>query len=140
MRILQDITHILARAGAHEVLAGKILATHAHLDPLARLLKERFGLGDLVVGHAVGKVAAVALMPALPKAVIAQAAEALDKRQIFHCHCLSPLRDPQVQLKNVKSRLTAARSMVSCRASAPYVIGESHSCPAGVTCRTRGWG
>ncbi len=101
MRILKDIAHILARAGAHKVLAGKILAAHAHLDPLAGLLKKRLGLGGLLVGHTVSKVAAVALMPALLKAVIAQAAEAPDKRQIFHCHCLSPLRDPQVQLKNL---------------------------------------
>ena len=99
VRILKNIAHVLARAGAHKVLASKILAAHAHLDPLAGLLKERLGLGDLLVGHTVGEVAAVALVPALLKAVIAQATEALDKRQIFHCHCLSPLRDPRVQLK-----------------------------------------
>ena len=99
MRILQNIAHILARAGAHKVLAGEVLSAHAHLDPLAGLLKERLGLGDLFIGHAIGEVSTVALMPALLKAIVAQAAKALDERQIFHCHCLSPLRGPRAQLK-----------------------------------------
>ena len=85
--VASHVAHVLAGTRGDEVAASEVLATHAHLHPSARLVvKERARRLDLLVGHAVGEVATVTLVPALQPAVVAHAGKALDKAQHFHCH------------------------------------------------------
>ena len=78
-RVRLDVAEELAGAGGDEVLTGQIIGLHAHVDPLARLgVEVGTAGGDVLPGHAVGQVAAVALVPALQPAIVAHTDKALD--------------------------------------------------------------
>ena len=63
---------IRAGTGGDEIFPGQVISLNAHVDPLARgFVNERTACGNIFLGHAVGQVAAVALMPALQPAVVA---------------------------------------------------------------------
>ena len=84
-RVAFDVAHVLAAACSQEVGACQVLSRHAHLDPLARLgVEERTGRLDILFGHAVGEVAAVALVPALQPAVVAHAGKAAHEGQVLN--------------------------------------------------------
>src|SRR5699024_11900451 len=59
------IAEEFAGTGGDEVLAGQVIGLDPHLDPLPRgLVKPGAAGGHILPGHAVGQVAAVALVPA----------------------------------------------------------------------------
>ena len=71
-RVWLHIAEELAGTGGDEIFPGQVISLNAHVDPLARgFVKERTACGNIFLGHAVGQVAAVALMPALQPAVVA---------------------------------------------------------------------
>ena len=81
-----DIAEELAGAGRDEVLPCKVIGLNTHVDPLARLSVEVGAAGsDLLRRHAVGQVAAVALMPALQPAIVAHADKALHTGDFIDC-------------------------------------------------------
>ena len=74
-RIGLDIAEELAGASRDEVLTCEVIGLNAHVYPLTRLGIEVGAAGsDLRRRHAVGQVAAVALVPALQPAIVAHTA------------------------------------------------------------------
>ena len=77
----------LARAGGDEILPGQIIRLHPHVHPLPGLrVKEEAALCHFLFLHAVGQVAAVALVPALQPAIVAHPHKAFDNFNIQNTH------------------------------------------------------
>ena len=95
-----DVAEVLARTGGDEVLAREVVRLNAHVHPFAGGGAEvGAALRDFLVLHAVGEVAAVALVPALIPAVGAHADVAFDDVQIENAHdCLSSYPDKELFL------------------------------------------
>lgn len=71
LRRALDVLKELAAAGGDEVLARQVRRAHAHLNVGAVIGEVRLREGGLVLRHAVGQVASVALVPALLPAQLA---------------------------------------------------------------------
>ena len=95
-----DVAEVLARTGGDEVFAREVVRLNAHVHPFAGGCAEvGTALRDFLVLHAVGEVAAVALVPALIPAVGAHADVAFDDVQIENAHdCLSSYPDKELFL------------------------------------------
>ena len=95
-----DVAEVLARTGGDEVFAREVVRLNAHVHPFAGGGAEvGAALRDFLVLHAVGEVAAVALVPALIPAVGAHADVAFDDVQIENAHdCLSSYPDKELFL------------------------------------------
>ena len=65
-RVRLHVAEEFARTGGDEILASQIVCLHPHVHPLPGLrIKEGAALRHFLLLHAVGQVAAVALVPAL---------------------------------------------------------------------------
>ena len=91
-RVRLHVAEKLAGAGGDEILARQIIRLHAHVHPLPGLLvKEGTALRHFFFLHAVGQVAAVALVPALQPAIIAHPHKAFYDLNIQNTHLQKPL-------------------------------------------------
>ena len=90
-RVRLHVAEELAGAGGDEILTGQIVGLNAHIDPLAGLSVKVGAAGsDVLLGHTVGQVAAVALVPALQPAIVAHTDKALHAGNFIdcrHCYC-----------------------------------------------------
>ena len=103
-----DIAEELTRAGRDEVLTCEVIDLNAHVYPLTRLGIEVGAAGsDLRRRHTVGQVAAVALVPALPPAIVAHADKTLDAG------------DPDDRISGYRPTLCAAAQRLSGQAAHP---------------------
>ena len=86
-RVRLHVAEKLAGAGGNEILARQIVRLHAHVHPFAGLrVKEGTALGHFLFLHAVGQVAAVALVPALQPAIVAHPHKAFYDFNIQNTH------------------------------------------------------
>ena len=91
-RVRLYVAEELAGASGDEILPGQIVRLHAHVHPFAGLLvKEGAALRHFLFLHAVGQVAAVALVPALQPAIIAHPHKAFYDLNIQNTHLQKPL-------------------------------------------------
>ena len=91
-RVRLYIAEKLAGTGGNEILARQITCLHAHVDPLTGLcVEEGTALGHFLLLHAVGQVAAVALVPALQPAIVAHPHKTFDDINIQNTHLQTPL-------------------------------------------------
>ena len=75
-----------------EILPRQIIGLHAHVHPFAGLrVKEEAALCHFLFLHAVGQVAAVALVPALQPAIVAHPHKTFDDINIQNTHLQTPL-------------------------------------------------
>src|SRR5699024_4414522 len=87
LEVKLHVAEIRARAGGDEVFPGQVFRLHAHLYPGAGNCVEEGAAGrHLLVLHAIGQVAAVALVPALQPAVGAHTDITLDDLNIQNAH------------------------------------------------------
>ena len=87
LRCQGNIAEILAAAGGDKKLPFQIVCLDAHVYPLAGgFFKIGAALLHLFRAHAIGQIAAVALVPALVPAVAAQADVILQDFTISNCH------------------------------------------------------
>ena len=84
------VAHELAGTRGDEEFAGKVGAGNAHVHPRAGLVEFRCAFGHFFSGHAIRKVAAVAFVPALKPAVVAQAGEPLHACSFDDAHVVLP--------------------------------------------------
>ena len=84
-RVAHDVAHVAARTRGKEVSTTQAVGLNAHVHPNAGLfVEERTRLLNFLFLHAVGEVAAVAFVPTLLPAVVAQAAEAAHECQLLN--------------------------------------------------------
>ena len=85
------VAEILAAAGGNEKFSPQVVRLDAHVHPLAGGIFEiGAALLHFLGAHAVGEVAAVALVPALVPAVAAHADVMVHHFNIGNCHCSLP--------------------------------------------------
>jgi len=86
-RVRLHVAEKLAGAGGDEILTRQIVRLHPHVHPFAGLLvKEGAALCHFLFLHAVGQVAAVALVPALQPAIVAHPHKAFYDLNIQNTH------------------------------------------------------
>jgi len=86
-RVRLHVAEKLAGAGSDEILTRQIIGLHAHVHPFAGLrVKEEAALCHFLFLHAVGQVAAVALVPALQPAIVAHPHKAFYDLNIQNTH------------------------------------------------------
>ena len=91
-RVRLHVAEKLAGTGGDEILPRQIICLHAHVHPFAGLLvKEGTALCHFLFLHAVGQVAAVALVPALQPAIVAHPHKTFDNFNIQNTHLQKPL-------------------------------------------------
>ena len=91
-RVRLYVAEELAGAGGDEILPRQIICLYAHVHPLPGLrIKEGAALCHFLLLHAVGQVAAVALVPALQPAIVAHPHKTFDDINIQNTHLQTPL-------------------------------------------------
>jgi len=86
-RVRLHVAEELAGAGGDEILPGQIICLHPHVHPFAGLrVKEGAALRHFFFLHAVGQVAAVALVPTLQPAIVAHPHKAFYDLNIQNTH------------------------------------------------------
>ena len=91
-RVRLHVAEKFAGAGGDEILPCQIIRLHAHVHPRPGLLvKEGAALRHFLFLHAVGQVAAVALVPALQPAIVAHPHKAFYNLNIQNTHLQKPL-------------------------------------------------